>query len=107
MVIKGCSIAPPTTEIDARTLPLCETSTIWMLCSWGNPLCFCPNPCAYVCLNPLYFCPVLCAYVLLYASVYVCERVFVISKTAVLVHETGAVDSPIPKAEYLPFVIIH
>ena len=50
MAIEDCSMVPPTTEIDARPLPLRDASTTWMLCSWGNPLCFCPYLCAYVCL---------------------------------------------------------
>ena len=35
----------PATEIDARPITLREASTTWMLCSWGNPLYFCPNLC--------------------------------------------------------------
>ena len=46
-------------------LPLREANTTWMLCSWGNPLYFCPNLCASVCLHPLYFCPNLCAWMCL------------------------------------------
>ena len=48
-----CSMVPPTTEIDARPLPLCDASTTWMLCSWGNPLYFCITcllMCACMCL---------------------------------------------------------
>ena len=76
MAIKDCSMVPPITEIDARPLPLCDASTTGMLCSWENPLYFCPNLCAYVCLHPLYFCPNLCAYVCLYVSVSVCVSVY-------------------------------
>ena len=75
MAIEDCSMVPPTTETDAIPLPLCDASTTWMLCSWGIPLYFCPNLCAYVCLHPLYFCPDLCAYVCLYVPVYVCQCV--------------------------------
>ena len=51
----------PTTEIAAPPLPLRDASATCMLCSWGNPLYFCPNLCAYVCL-----------YVSVYVCVYVC-----------------------------------
>ena len=34
MAIEDCSMVPPTTEIDARPLPLRDASTTWILCLW-------------------------------------------------------------------------
>ena len=76
MAITERSMGPPTTENDARPLPLRDASTTWMLCSWGNTLYFCPI-CVLIVPAPLYFCPNLCAYECLYVSVYVCVSVYV------------------------------
>ena len=86
MAIEGCSMAPPTTEIDARPLPLCDAlPRCWVRGVFlSSPACLCVPVYQFVC-------------------VCVCERVCVTPKTAVLVRaQTRGSCPPYPKAKYLP-----
>ena len=38
--IEDCSTGPPATEINGDPLPLRDARAAWILCPWGNPLCW-------------------------------------------------------------------
>ena len=82
MAIKERSMVSPTTENDARPLPLRDASTTWMLCSWGNPLYFCPI-CVLICACTLCISVLICE--LMCACLFLCECVCGTPKTSVLV----------------------